>query len=72
MKPQIPLFPLTIRAKMRTGITKPDTCICRSKKSGSYGKLLVLGMNYDRLTLTSENAHELLGAFAGQVKLSIS
>jgi hypothetical protein len=38
----------------------------------SYGKRLVVGMNYDRLTLTSEDAHELLGAFAGQVKLSIN
>lgn len=37
----------------------------------SYGKQLVVGLNYDRLTLTSKDAHDLLGAFAGQVQRSI-
>jgi hypothetical protein len=37
----------------------------------SYGKRLVVGLNYDRLTLTCGDANDLLGAFARQVKQSI-
>jgi hypothetical protein len=37
----------------------------------SYGKRLVVGLNYDRSTLSAEDAKELLGAFTDQIRRTI-
>ena len=38
----------------------------------SYGKRLIVGLNYDRLTLTNEDARDLLGALTSQVRQTIA